>query len=1220
MFNFAYFREATAKWLLVFALLMSGSFAHAQLSQRPLLAATSSAKPNLMLLLDNSGSMKARYIPDTFRDRFTTTLAAIDAYRSPDANDLWYDPRIRYTPRPNADGSLQAAGTEANAAAASAAWHDAADTAAWFGGAAVPKPPGIFYDENCTAPPGGGCAFSLGGAYGTPGGTYTDILNFNICTARANGICTAFNSYSVPPPETSNTFVTTTYVVKDSARTDCTTFATRCSWAEERQNVLNWFLYYSTRLAATQTSIGQAFLDPKYNNALRVGYGRMNQLRTVGAGGNSPDPGGLIKRGVRPFTDNPGLGAGFQTERTDFYNWLYAQTAFNGTPSKQLLEAAGQYFLDASNTGPWSAQPIIGDASAHLGCRRNSAVMFSDGAYNGAAPVVPNVDGGIFTGIPNVTHVNPNTGLTFTYQTTPSTTATYVAYPDTIADTMADLAKRYWIQDLRPDLANIVTPVSGNPAFWQHLVFYSIGYGIRGTVNESDIAAYNQNYLRGVASTLAWGDPASGANQIVNDYIHAGYTGRGRSYSVSTAEEVRAAFDDVISRTVEQSGTDAGVAVADSNSSFATLAGELKYVPSYVAVEGSGDVTAYTLTAQGNVASPNSPVWLASRQIPVFNERNLVTMASTGPVSLSTTFASLPTDIRAALGAGADDSFLEYIRGQATGIDSLTNRNFRVRPSLIGTVVNSPPSYIRGTLNMGYGNSTVPGGASYVAYKNNKTNNSLGLLMVPSNDGVLHILNPATGREVMGYIPRAAMPQLKAFATEPYQHRYILDGPVNEGDIYDPVSGSWKSVVYGSGGRGGKFVYALSVPVNSTLTGTLTTPNITKDNLLWEINSTDPQFGNLGHIANPIQSGYLPNGRWVAIFGNGYYSTTGRASLFIVDALTGAFIQEINTNVGTATNPNALTGVTLVRNEGRVIIAAYAGDIRGNMWKFDLRSTVVGGGALGFASGQPLFSIPSGKPITGAPAWRPFRGGTLIVAATGKLIDTTDTSATQTQTIYGVLDKTPFEANEDPARFTAPANMSLLQAQTSTTVVGTSSSVGSFYQVSRNTVDYSTQSGWYLDQSYETGQRSLSDVANFNEAVLVSTVVPPVPSTLEMCVATTGVNAYLYLLDAATGGNADTGGRTRGAQNGFDVNGDGVGDNVSVARAAGFPRNNVIAADRIGPATESVPGGGGGGCNSSSLSGLIVGTGNSSLGIVSTGACPGFLRTWQQLLNPPRIP
>jgi type IV pilus assembly protein PilY1 len=1166
-------------------------------SRTPLLSAGTSVKPNLMLLLDNSGSMQEAEAPNDLSPYFVNPVTAAQAARTPSINRLMYNPDVRYEPRSNVDGTLQPAVTEVGAT----------NTYSYNN---PPRATGL--DGLTTSLPGNNVTFT-----------------FYLCTSTAAGKCNAVSTFNVPPPTFSTTFVTSTYVAKSIERTDCTTYATRCSWEEERQNIRNWKRYYSTKMDATKTAIGKAFLDAKYDGKFRLGYKKMNSAASNGTS---------VDRGVRPFADNASLPTGYKTEKADFYTWLYAQIPNNSTPANALLKFAGDYYKDnSSNSGPWAANPIIGDdASAHLSCRRSNAVLFSDGEYSDTPAAVGNVDNGAFGSVTNTSHVNPATSVTFAYSTTPSKTATYIAYPDANANTMADLAMSYWISDLRAGSTGLnddVVPVDGNPAYWQHMTTYTIGLGVQGNVTPEQIAKYNIDFSNGVTTaTLAWGDPTASDTNKINDFIHAAYSGRGQFYSVNNASQVKDAFDDVISRTIQQAGADAGVAVSDTNNDLSTLAGELKYVPSYSLLESTGDIKAFTLSASGDV-SGTVPAWYASRNIPDSSSRNLVTSSGSPPstvgVNLTGTYASLNADIQTALGPNANngDSFIKYLRGDTTGVNAV-GQNLRIRNSRMGTVVNSPPTYVRGELEMGYTTTyvatTFTGIDLYAAYKDAKTKNSAGMLFAAANDGILHAINPQLGTEIMGFMPRSAMPKLDAFSLDPYTHDYILDGPVTEGDIYDDSTGvkAWRSMVFGTGGRGGQYVFALNVPVKTTSTGTLTSPAMTASDVKWEINkNTSTNFANLGYVLNGVQTGYLPGGKWVAVFGNGYYSSTGVASLFIVDALTGAFIQEISTGVGTSTIPNGMGGITLVRAENRQIVAAIGGDQQGNMWKFDLRTAGSGTGKVAFG-GSPLYTVPGGRPFSGAPAWRPVNGGMLVVAATGLLNTKADSTDTGSQTIYGILDKTTVGGDETTT-FSALGTLSdsVLLIQTTTLVAGTTTAAASYYKVSSNTMDFSTKKGWKLDLTFETGQRSVADVLNIGHTVVISTVVPPsTASTTESCTAATSVAGYVYQLDAVSGGNPDTAGFSGGRSSGFDINGDGIGDGWGVAKAQGFPRGNVIARDSIGPRTESVltkdgniP------CDGSTTGGALLGTGTSALALVSTCGGGGYRRTWRQLINPPRI-
>ena len=111
----------------------------------------------------------------------------------------------------------------------------------------------------------------------------------------------------------------------------------------------------------------------------------------------------------------------------------------------------------------------------------------------------------------------------------------------------------------------------------------------------------------------------------------------------------------------------------------------------------------------------------------------------------------------------------------------------------------------------------------------------------------------------------------------------------------------------------------------------------------------------------------------------------------MVNLQTGALIQKIDTVSGPS---NGLGGVALVTNSttGR-IVGAYAGDLRGNLWKFDLSSATSGGGVVGL-SGTPLLALGVTQPITAAPAvimksgnFRDFSKGYVVSVGTGKFFE-----------------------------------------------------------------------------------------------------------------------------------------------------------------------------------------------------------------------------------------
>jgi len=160
--------------------------------------------------------------------------------------------------------------------------------------------------------------------------------------------------------------------------------------------------------------------------------------------------------------------------------------------------------------------------------------------------------------------------------------------------------------------------------------------------------------------------------------------------------------------------------------------------------------------------------------------------------------------------------------------------------------------------------------------------------------------------------------------------------------------------------------------------------------------------------------------------------------------------------------------VAVDTNGDGTVDAVYAGDLQGNLWKFDLSSTSPSAWGVAFG-GAPLFSAKSAtgvaQPITTQPLALPSSyGGWVIGFGTGKLYLTSDATTTATQTIYGIRDNG-----------SAVAGRSVLQQQTFTsTFSGTdAAATTTFRLLSNNTVCYTTaitgctnhtlQQGWYVD-------------------------------------------------------------------------------------------------------------------------------------------------------------
>jgi len=196
---------------------------------------------------------------------------------------------------------------------------------------------------------------------------------------------------------------------------------------------------------------------------------------------------------------------------------------------------------------------------------------------------------------------------------------------------------------------------------------------------------------------------------------------------------------------------------------------------------------------------------------------------------------------------------------------------------------------------------------------------------------------------------------------------------------------AWRNVLVGSLGSGGKGIYALDVTKLDEL-GT--------NSVLWD--KTLPAAASdelhVGHIVTAPQVGVLPNGQWKVFVGNGYDSRSGQAALLIYSMVDGSL-----ESIPVGSGDNGLGGLVLLRNSKQEVVGAYAGDLQGNLWRFEYDAKS-GRMARGYGGNTlPLYTAKSStgapQPITATPAVVPHpSGGNVIVFGTGKLLETTDRS------------------------------------------------------------------------------------------------------------------------------------------------------------------------------------------------------------------------------------
>jgi type IV pilus assembly protein PilY1 len=230
---------------------------------------------------------------------------------------------------------------------------------------------------------------------------------------------------------------------------------------------------------------------------------------------------------------------------------------------------------------------------------------------------------------------------------------------------------------------------------------------------------------------------------------------------------------------------------------------------------------------------------------------------------------------------------------------------------------------------------------------------------------------------------------------------------------------------------------------------------------------------------------------------------------------------------------NGLSTPVLFDSDGDGLIdVAYAGDLLGNMWKFDLSAPSSAGWAVAF-SGKPLYRAcrdDNGNAVyceSGTPnEWQPITsqpqvakhalGGNFIIFGTGRYITFGDLSDPATQSFYGIWD--------DGTHVIADRSHLLQQTVTlQTTAFG-----NDVRSVSTNSVNWASQWGWYLDLPGSPGERVVSKpLIKLNRAIFVTVI----PST-DAC--SPGGDSWLMELDLMSGGAPPT--------SVFDFNNDDVFD------------------------------------------------------------------------------
>jgi len=222
------------------------------------------------------------------------------------------------------------------------------------------------------------------------------------------------------------------------------------------------------------------------------------------------------------------------------------------------------------------------------------------------------------------------------------------------------------------------------------------------------------------------------------------------------------------------------------------------------------------------------------------------------------------------------------------------------------------------------------------------------------------------------------------------------------------------------------------------------------------------------------------------------------------------------TPAGTATSPSGLGKLNAWVDSDTDNSAKrfYAGDLLGNLWRFDTENLVLPHQAALQLAFFSIGGVP--QPITTQPslAQVSYNGSPVAVAyvGTGKYLGVTDLATTAIQTVYAIKDPLTGTGVGD-----AHASASVV-AQTLS--LSNTSDALSARNVTSLPVNWVTQNGWKVDLTVATlptpGERVNVDMQLLNNTL---TVASNIPST-DVCNA--GGTSYLYDFDIGTGSRPST--------------------------------------------------------------------------------------------------
>ncbi|MGD9240607.1 MAG: PilC/PilY family type IV pilus protein, partial [Desulfobacterales bacterium] len=783
---------------------------------------------------------------------------------------------------------------------------------------------------------------------------------------------------------------------------------------------------------------------------------------------------GINNRIVAPLEPIKAVISGeFQDESDTLIETLYAYRSRGGTPLKTGLRTVGEYFRenDGDLAGEEGDAPYPADGGD---CQQSFTIVVTDGYYSDRSynpTTVGNADGD-----------TDNEAWGGGQQ----------PYTDAYEVTLADIAMHYYATDLIPAMDDKVPTNKWDKAPHQHMVTFAVAFGVSGTLDpeayENDRTSADYMKSKTTGAYVDW--PAvTGSYQpeTIDDLWHATVNGRGVFVNAGEPQKLVEGLLEIIKDIKERQPTSVASVSVNGDWLFGKIGPDVLIFQgsySYIDDEWGGDVSAYRLNQTTGQVITDPPAWLASEklQATAWYDRKIFTFDGDQSGQLFD-YTELTGDQKAKLGP-EPKKVVELIRGKDPDSDGN-------RAHMLGDIVHSSPVFLDDVVYVG------------------------------ANDGMLHAFKAIDGTEIFGYVPYLVFDRLKDLADPDYDHRFYVDltPTVKKGEELLGKNGE-QAILVGGLGKGGMGYFALDI----------TNPNtMGEDQVLWEFPrqaTLAADVEDMGYsYSKPVvvQSMSTKIGEsWIVIFGNGYNSASGKSVLFILEAATGDVIRKIEAGSGPENGLSSPIAVDVDFDDK--VDFVYAGDLKGNLWKFDLTSDNSDEWDVAFKEGStaaPLFTAldrdGNPQPITAKPdvMLHPEMHGYIVCFGTGKFLGSSDFDDARLQTIYGIWDYgdrvfiprlgwSDDDNSEFLGTFRVPKEAALLSNQPPTVKLLEQKAfevpVGSGEdevivrvltdekpawitkadseddQMPDPSDEFSNDAGWYLDLDVYAGERVISDV------------------------------------------------------------------------------------------------------------------------------------------------